>query len=492
MPWREAVQPVRMQRVAVVAPRPLLRDVLVRVADAGTVEIDRGDGQGGTPETAGAAGQRLQRMHPDRPPEPAVSRRAPDLDSLERENRADLMAGEAEVESCVAAAVVRGDVAALAGWSPAAAVPGLAARLSEVGGGLVPLASPRGVDPPTLLRSGGGVRRSFSPLVETYATVPYADLDPTPLAGLAYVVMFGMMFGDAGHGALLVVLGLLMSFGRPARLARFRKVWPFVVGAGLAAVTFGLLYGEFFGPTGVIPVLWLSPLDEPVTLLAASLGVGAVLLAGAYVVGTVNRWREGGWPLALSAPSGVAGASLFAGLGLILLGSNTGLEWLVAVGVLVSGGGLVLAFLGFVVAAEGEAGGGRASRVAQASVELFDAVIRLGANIVSFARLAAFGLTHAALGQVVWDGTTALWQRGGLLVLGAVAVFVIGNAIAFTLEALVAGVQALRLEYYELFSRIFSGEGRPFRPWRVPVDPTYDTGSAGAATAHPTSRGRST
>jgi len=52
---------------------------------------------------------------------------------------------------------------------------------------------------------------------------------------------------------------------------------------------------------------------------------------------------------------------------------------------------------------------------------------------------------------------------------GAVVLFAVGNAVAFALEALVAGVQALRLEFYELFSRVFIGEGRPFRPWTVPV-----------------------
>ena len=49
-------------------------------------------------------------------------------------------------------------------------------------------------------------------------------------------------------------------------------------------------------------------------------------------------------------------------------------------------------------------------------------------------------------------------------------VFVAGNALAFALEALVAAVQALRLEYYELFSRVFQDQGRPFRPWHVPID----------------------
>jgi V/A-type H+-transporting ATPase subunit I len=76
-------------------------------------------------------------------------------------------------------------------------------------------------------------------------------------------------------------------------------------------------------------------------------------------------------------------------------------------------------------------------------------------------------LTHAVLGWVVWQATTALWGNGWIAAAAAVVVFVLGNAIAFGLEALVAGVQALRLEYYELFSRVFQIEGRPFKPWRV-------------------------
>ncbi len=331
---------------------------------------------------------------------------------------------------------------------------------------MVPLAPPRGLDPPTLLRPGGELRSSMTPLVQTYATVPYRDIDPTVPAGLAYVLMFGMMFGDAGHGALLVLAGLMLWRGWLPRLARFRSVWPFVLGAGVTASFFGLLFGEFFGPTGVVPVLWLAPLEEPLTLLAWALGVGAVMLAGAYVVGAVNRWREGGWPLALVAASGIAGSALFAGLGVLLLGGLLHHSALIGVGIVVALAGLVLAYAGFLANSSGGAAG-----VTQATVELFDTVLRLGTNLVSFARLAAFGLTHAALGLVVWDATVGLWNNGGFALLAAVAVFLLGNAVAFTLEALVAGVQALRLEYYELFSRVFTAEGRPFRPWHLPGGP---------------------
>ena len=245
------------------------------------------------------------------------------------------------------------------------------------------------------------MRRSFTPLVETYGTVPYADVDVSALAGIAYVLMFGMMFGDAGHGALLVVLGFLLRTGRPACLPGSGKAGHSSSGR-MAAIVFGLLYGDFFGPTGVVPVLWLAPLDEPITLMAVALGVGAALLAGAQIIGTINRWREGGWPLALSASSGIAGAALLAGLGLIALGAIGSLGWLIMAGALVIAGGVALAYIGFLATAGG--GGG----ITQASVEVFDAVMRVGTNLVSFTRLAAFGLTHAALGMIVWDGTAAL------------------------------------------------------------------------------------
>ena len=228
-----------------------------------------------------------------------------------------------------------------------------------------------------------------------------------------------------------------------------------------------------------MPVLWLQPLDHPVTLLGVALGVGAVLLSGAYAVGIVNRWREGGWPFALVSASGLAGAAVFAGIGVVLLGAVTHVGWVAVTGAVVATVGLVLCYVGFLAAA-----GGGAAGVTQATVELFDTTLRLGANVVSFARLAAFGLTHAALGLIVWELTVDLWHRGGGLVVAAALAFVVGNAVAFALEALIAGVQALRLSYYELFSRVFTSEGTPFTPWRIPVaDAGIDVVAVGAGEA---------
>jgi V/A-type H+-transporting ATPase subunit I len=464
MRWLDAVAPVRMRRVAVVAPADALRDVLVRVADAAAVEFDDGNRE---QAASGQAARRLQHAG-QAPPKPVLSAVSPDLDGLEQAGRYDLLAGEAQLEAYAAGAVSRSGAAALAGWMPAERLPALAAALAEAGGALVPLRHPRGIDAPTLLGDQAG-QAPLRPLVQTYGTVPYADIDPTWLAWAAYVLMFGMMFGDAGQGLLLVAVAGVLRSGWPRWARRFRQAWPFVGGAGLAATVFGVLYGEFFGPTGLVPAIWLDPLSHPVTLLLVAAGIGAILLAGAYALGTVNRWREGGWASALYAPSGIAGTSLFLGAGLALGGWYFHQALPLAAGAFVAASGLALALVGFLA----EAGGGGAG-VIQALVELLDMSVRLGSNVVSFTRLAAFGLTHAALGLLIWEGTRALWQRGGVAVVAAVVVFAAGTTLAFSLEALVAAIQALRLEYYELFSRVFVTQGLPFRPWRVPTVTGHD------------------
>ncbi len=483
MPWLDAALPVRMTRVALVAPAESLREMLAAVAGAAAVEIDAADvGQEAEAarrlsrarsagaavkregEVGGAAAAAVKREG-EVGGGAALCAMAPDLDELERAGRYDLLAGEAQLQGYAARAMRGSGCAVLAGWMPAARRAELSRLLAGVGCGVVPLPRPRAVEAPTLL-DGSARRRSLSGLVSTYGTVPYADVNPAWLAWGSYVLMFGMMFGDVGHGLIVVAAAAALRAGWPQPLRRLRAAWPFVGGAGVMAVVFGVLYGEFFGPTGLIPAFWLVPLDQPLLLLAVAVGVGAALLAGAYALGTVNRFREGGWRLAAYAPSGIAGTLLFSAAGLVAAGWYFHDGAALVAGAAVAVAALALALAGFLA----EAGGG-GTGVFQAGAELFDFVVRLASNVVSFARLAAFGLTHAALGLLVWEGTLALWHRGGVMIVAALALFAVGNAVAFALEGLVAAVQALRLEYYELFSRVFVTQGRPFRPWYLRVEP---------------------
>ncbi|MFE1409278.1 V-type ATPase 116kDa subunit family protein [Streptomyces sp. NPDC058746] len=460
MTWSvERLLPVRMRRVALVAPSAEIRDALVRIADAGCVELDRFEGGDVVRSAAASRG-----LPSDTGAGAVLAPATPDLDALRQERREDLLAGEAQLTAFDRSAIRRGEVAALAGWCPVTDVPGLAERLAAVGASLVVLPAPSGVEPPTLLRGSRGTAHSFAPLVTTYGTVPYRDVDPSWPSGVVFVVMFGVMFGDAGYGMLLLLLSLALRRGAPSFLARYRRLWPFLAGAGTATTLAGIAYGEFFGPTGVLPVLWLDPLASPERLLTASIVFGGLLLGLAHVAGTVNRWREGGPVRAVYATSGCAGFAVYASLALVGTGLYLDQRAYTLAGAALAPVGLLLAGAGLLAATPGGAAG-----VAETAVRLFEVVVRAGTNTVSFARLAAFGLTHALLAHLIWQGTTGLARQGPVPLAAAVALFGVATAAAFALEALIAGVQALRLEFYELFSRVFEDQGRPFRPWHVPL-----------------------
>jgi V/A-type H+-transporting ATPase subunit I len=458
MQWRSSVETVPMSRVAVVGPSDRLRPVLVELADAGVMELETSD-EGDASEMSEA----LRRLRASGAAEREVLLAAVprSVTELETEHRSDLLAGEVELHRRSAAVAVRGPFVAVVGWCPKSELEALRTRLESLGGGVVELARQPYSEPPTMLRTPKAAK-GFQPLVEIYGTVRYADIDPTPFTAISFVLMFGMMFADAGHGLLLAAAGLFIRFSRNRSLASLKKSWALPFAAGLVAAAFGFAYGEFFGPTGVVPVLWLRPLQNPIELLVAGMLVGAVLLAISYAIGTVNRWREGDLRDALLSGSGVAGALLFAGVGCIALSvwmHSLPVLFVAFVPVVI---GLVLLFSGFLI----QAGGG-GTGVFEAIVESFNSVVRLGANSISFARLAAFGMVHAAIGSLVWGAAQGLFGAG--LWFAAIPLFLVGNAAGFTLELVVAGIQALRLEYYELFSRIYSGEGRPFKPWHLKV-----------------------
>ncbi len=463
MPSSELILPVPMSRVAIVAPRTRLREALVSVAAAASVELV------GTVPAAGGeeleALRRVEHAHPARLQEPpCVSEDAVDLSSLEHAGARGMLAGEVELGRRAGMARERGSFAVLVGWTPRLDVARLDLELDPIGGGVVELPRPAWVDPPTQFASTP-VRRSFRPLVTTYGVTPYADVDPTPFAAISFVVMFGIMFGDVGHGLVLAALGLVIRrSSRGGRLRPFVTFWPFLVASGLVAAVFGLLYGEAFGPTRLVPALWLHPVDRPGPLLVTAVAVGVVMLSISHVYGIVNRWRETGPGTALLSQTGVAGLTALLGAGLLALGVYFSVPVALYAGLSVAAAGAVLLAAGFVVAAGGGVG------LVEAGVELVDAVVRIVSNVLSFTRLAAFGIMHAALGAVVFAAAASLWGGATGIILASV-VFVAGNAVAFSLELLVTGIQALRLEFYELFSRVFAGEGHPFLPWALPVIP---------------------
>lgn len=289
----------------------------------------------------------------------------------------------------------------------------------------------------------------FVSLVRNYGVPRYGEFDPTLLFTLSFLMMFGMMFGDVGQGAVIVAVGLLIP-------QRWRRLRPAFVGAGLASVVFGFLYGSVFGVEHWLEPLWVAPLSDPQRMLSVALywGVGFILLTTLITIG--NRLAQGMWAEALLDGRGLAGA-LFYVIALWL-----GTRWFQQQPLIwwhwLALGAPLLTIVGYY----GQRNRERfAERVLVALMEGFETVLAYGANTLSFLRLAAFSLNHVALAVAVFTLADMMGSAGYWITV------VIGNVIITVLEGAIVAIQVLRLEYYEGFSRFFAGSGRAYHPLRL-------------------------
>ena len=259
---------------------------------------------------------------------------APDVERSSARGRRDLLAGEVELARRAEAAVRRGRFAALRGvGAQPSELPALSRPARDGGGGgrascrARRWSSRRRCCAPRRLAARSG--RWSTPT----ASARYADVDPTPFAAASFVLMFGMMFGDVGHGLVLAALGLAAApVARRRGCSRARPLWPFPVAGGLAAAAFGLLYGEAFGPTGAAA---RSGSRRSTTRSGCSRRRSRVGAAAARRQLRDRRRQplaRGGRAAALLAPSGIAGLAVFAGGGAARASASTWSAGALAIG----------------------------------------------------------------------------------------------------------------------------------------------------------------
>jgi len=356
----------------------------------------------------------------------------------------------------------------LSGWAPAENGPEVKRSIGENSGGIFAAeTSPAGAgdEPPVLLRPPR-LLRPFAALVTAYGLPRYREVEPTVFAALSFLVMFGMMFGDAGDGAVLCLAG---SWLARRRGAGEREAGRAVIACGFSSIFFGLVYGGFFGLESFKKyALWRDPLDgDPLALLTASVLTGALVISLGVVLNIINRARRGDRLGAALDRFGAAGL-VFYWAALLLASGKIG----AGIALPVIGAGLACWALKepalYLLRPHGEeAGEGFFAVTAEALVGAFEGALLYLANTVSFVRLAAYAMSHAALLAAAWALKRAADGAWGENSLAGILALIAGNAAAIGLEGMVAAVQALRLEYYEFFGKFFEGGGRPFRPFTL-------------------------
>ena len=329
----------------------------------------------------------------------------------------------------------------ITGWSSDASGRSLSQAIDASGArALIHFPEPPPGSKPPLLLANPRWARPFEIFSRALGMPAQNEVDPSAVLAIAVPLIFGYMFGDVGQGLVLAAGGFALR-------KRFHLA-TLVVAGGCAAAVFGILFGSVFS-LHVRP-LWLSPLDDPLAVLAVPLGGGAILL----MIGLLLNGLEAAWRETFKAWLATDLGFLFAYAG-VLIGfvDRAGFE-IAAVGALwfCLGHAVVHRRLGAVLGALGE---------------LLERGMQILINTLSFARVGAFALAHAGLSSAI----AALMHASEHVAVQAI-VLVVGNVVVIVLEALVVSIQTTRLVLFEFFTRFLVAEGRVFRA--LPLPPSLE------------------
>ena len=334
---------------------------------------------------------------------------------------------------------------------------------------------------PTMLKPAPKFLEAFEKLTFSFGYPKPDEINPVFIMAITFPLLFGIMFADVGQGTILVVGGLVLSYFR--RRIKTEEVGDIIryllVGSGLiilcgiSSIFFGFLFGEFFGPSGIIHPISLGeigpfhiggfdPMLEPVNMLRLSIFVGVALLSFSLILRIVNNVRNSEFRRALISVAWVwlllGGFTLWVywgGISNLTRWFGEGIFMFIALIVLP-----VLIMIITTATTESLMSG------IQFSTEI---LIESLDHTISFGRLAALSLTHSALNYMflILGGTGHSYFS-----LQSIPIIMVGTILALTIEGLIIFVHTLRLHWVEWLPSFYSGRGIPFKPIKLNSIPT--------------------
>lgn len=315
---------------------------------------------------------------------------------------------------------------------------------------------------PTLLRNSRLVR-AFQDIVGLYSLPSYGEIDPSFAVAITFCLFFGFMFGDVGHGLMLMAGAWFLKRRKVMR----RSISTVLYYAGGSSILFGFLYGSVFGMEGLLPSLWLSPMRDMGRLIGTSVTLGIIMVSTGMIFNMVTQYRRRDFGRLIFDGGGLAGLVFYWSSALALYAYMKGLplpvpSW--AISALL--GGLVFCMVFRDTLARVLLKASKDEHQEPFYLKAFEALhgmMSFLSNTASFVRLAAFALNHVGLSLAVMMLSDMVKDLpGGLFFRGII--LVAGNILIVGLEGLIVFIQTLRLEYYEFFSKFYRGGGRSFRP----------------------------
>ncbi len=328
--------------------------------------------------------------------------------------------------------------------------------------------------------------KPFQNIVNNYSTPEYGTVNPTIFVMIAYLSMFGLMFADVGQGFVLLLVGLLGSRSykknplKPDGMLS-RNVTSLLVYLGLSSMVFGVLFGSYFG-LGLFPALWFnyeaavaghaegSLIHDVYGILGITIKFGIIIIYTGLVLNWVNLIRKRSYLTLFLDKNGLVGGLLFAvglymGFGFVENGYREfpQTSWVAPVVtvclILLFARGFLSYFLSVRKGGpKHEPGKLILDSVMEWLVDVLEIFTGYMSNTLSFMRVAGLGIAHASLMESFKMLSSLVDGFGGI------AIFILGNVLVIVLEGLSAGIQSLRLNYYEFFSRYFTGKGIAYEP----------------------------
>ena len=318
--------------------------------------------------------------------------------------------------------------------------------------------------------------RPFEMFTEMYGLPTYNDIDPTMMVAIIYSVLYGIMFADLGQGLVLGLFGYFYMYKK-----KHMPIGPILARVSIFSCLFGLLFSSVFGYEHLLDPLWhaVGLSEKPFEVMAnasinlilmASVAIGVLIISVAILTNIISKLRKRQFGAAVTDPNGIAGLVFYLSVVMLALdkllfhiGFSSSIFYV-----------LLLILLPIVVMYMKEPLtsliDGKKPHIESVSdllvsgfFEMFVTLLEFMANTVSFLRVGGFVLAHAGMMSVV---VTLAGMAGNMSLL----VMILGNIFVMCLEGLIVGIQALRLNYYEVFSRFYEADGIGFRPLKLESD----------------------
>ncbi len=321
------------------------------------------------------------------------------------------------------------------------------------------------VKPPTKLKNNW-FTKPFELIVKMYGLPAYNEIDPTPFLAITFCLMFGIMFGDIGQGLVYFIAGLLLY-------KRMKDPGAILMRLGGSSIIFGFVYGSLFGLEQAelpwLPSLIGRPLDpknKPMIILTGVI-VGIVVLTISFVFGIINSLRRGDVEEGIFGKNGIAGYIFFMSMVMTAVSITGAISLPIIIPVTTLIASLIVMILkvpvtNLILGKKPLIHGDVGSYFTESIFEGVETILNALSNGISFIRVGAFALNHAGLFLaflVMSELTTNIILK--------IIILALGNILILTLEGLVVFIQGLRLQYYEMFSKYFVGDGIEFKPIKL-------------------------